>query len=163
MPGSTIPGKIIRFLEHANVAFAGTRDRDLVPHGHRVSGWIVGADGRTLTVLISQSSSAHLVESLLDNGQFSLTAEEYPSHEAYQFKGQYLRHRPVVGADVELVDRVRERFLKSLRLYYPPELELPILAFIREPELAVDFEVREIFVQTPGPGAGARLVPAEPA
>jgi hypothetical protein len=27
----------------------------------------------------------------------------------------------------------------------------------------VDFEVREIFVQTPGPGAGARLVPAEPA
>ena len=37
-----IPGKIVRFLEqHANLAFAGTRDRDRVPYGHRVSGWHV--------------------------------------------------------------------------------------------------------------------------
>jgi hypothetical protein len=32
-------------------------------------------------------------------------------------------------------------------------------AFILRPALAVEFEVREIFMQTPGPGAGTRLVP----
>jgi hypothetical protein len=32
-----------------------------------------------------------------------------------------------------------------------------------EPALAVEFDVREIYDQTPGPGAGRRLVPAEPA
>ena len=34
-------------------------------------------------------------------------------------------------------------------------------AFVQSPVLAVDVEVREIYVQTPGPGAGARLVPGE--
>ena len=80
-----IPGNTIRFLERANVSHAGTRNRDLVPHGHRVSAWSVGSDGRTLTVLIPEQGLAHLIESLEDNGQFSITIEEYPTHEAYQF------------------------------------------------------------------------------
>ena len=73
-----IPGKIVRFLERANVSHAGTRDRDLVPHGHRVSGWTVGADARTLTILVPETARPHLIESLEDNGQFSVTIEEYP-------------------------------------------------------------------------------------
>jgi hypothetical protein len=36
----------------------------------------------------------------------------------------------------------------------------PLLnAYIQPPGLAVEFEVHEVFVQTPGPGAGARLAP----
>jgi hypothetical protein len=158
-----LPGKILRFLDLANVAFAGTRDRHLVPHGHRVSGWIVGADARTLTALIPASSTPHLIESLLDNGEFAMTTEEFPAHETYQFKGRYLRHRGVLPEDVAIVDRIRERFYKSVRPFQPPELEDPIHAFVMEPALAVEFDVREIYDQTPGPGAGRRLVPAEPA
>src|SRR5688572_31832727 len=29
------------------------------------------------------------------NGQLALTVEDFPAHETYQFKGRYLRHRPV--------------------------------------------------------------------
>jgi hypothetical protein len=163
MSGPLIPGKIVRFLENANVAFAGTRDSRLVPHGHRVSGWLVGSDGRTITALIAEMSRPHLLEALLDNGQISMTTEQYPSHEAYQFKGRYLRHRPVGPADVEAVDRTRERFMRVARSFYPPEAEHAFQAFTPEPGIAIEFEVREIFVQTPGPGAGARLFPAEPA
>jgi hypothetical protein len=158
-----LPGRILRFLERANVAFAGTRDRRLVPHGHRVSGWTVSADGSTLTAFIPESSTPHLIESLLDNGEFAMTTEEFPAHEAYQFKGHYLRHRAVLPGDVEIVDRVRERFLRSVRPFYPPDFEDPIRAFILEPALAVEFDVREIYDQTPGPGAGRRLVPSEAA
>ena len=32
-------------------------------------------------------------------------------------------------------------------------------AFIARPSLAVEFEVLEIYLQTPGPGAGSRLIP----
>ena len=32
-------------------------------------------------------------------------------------------------------------------------------AFFSPPALAVDFEVHEIYLQTPGPGAGTRLIP----
>jgi hypothetical protein len=155
-----IPGKIAQFLEQrANVAFAGTRNRDLVPFGHRVSGWSIGADGRTMTVFVSEPSTAGLVESLQDNGRMAVTIEEFPSHETYQFKGRYVRHRPVQREDIDIADRVRVRFIKNMRTVFPAAPEDIVAAFISEPELAVEFEVSEIFVQTPGPGAGTRLVP----
>ena len=80
LPGSVmIPEKIVRFLEQrANVAFAGTRNRDLVPFGHRVSGWCIGADGRTMTAFIPEPFTAGLVESLQENGELALTVEEFP-------------------------------------------------------------------------------------
>jgi hypothetical protein len=37
--------------------------------------------------------------------------------------------------------------------------EVFLKAFILNAHLAVEFEVREVYLQTPGPGAGARLVP----
>jgi hypothetical protein len=155
-----IPGKIVRFLEHyANVGFAGTRTRDLVPNGHRVSGWQVGPDGRTLTALIAEQFTAQLIESLEDNGEFALTVEEFPSHETYQFKGRYRGHRPLRGEDHAIVERIRERFVKSIRHLDSGAPEHMLQAYIPKPSLAVDFDVREVFVQTPGPGAGTRLVP----
>ena len=156
----TIPGKIARFLEQqANVAFAGTRNRELVPLGHRVSGWSIGADGRTLTAFLPEPFTAGLVESLQDNGELAVTVEDFPTHETYQFKGRYLRHRPVQREDIDIVDRIRERFMKSLRRVYAAVPEGMAGAFVAKPGLAVEFAVFEIYVQTPGPGAGARLVP----
>jgi hypothetical protein len=155
-----IPGKIVRFLEqHAILAFAGTRDRDRVPYGHRVSGWHVGADARTLTALVAEQFTARLVESLEDNGEIALTVEEFPSHETYQFKGRYRRHRLLRDEDYAVVSRVRERFVKSMRHLYADAPEHMLQAFILKPSLAVEFDVREVYVQTPGPGAGTRLVP----
>jgi len=156
----TIPGRIVRFLEQsANVAFAGTRSRDLVPYGHRVSGWRVGADGRTLTALVAEHFTARLVDSLQDNGELALTVGEFLSNETYQFKGRYLRHRPLRDEDLEVVGRIREVFLKSIRQLYPDAPDHLLHASILQPALAVEFDVREIYLQTPGPGAGARLEP----
>jgi hypothetical protein len=155
-----IPGKLVRFLEqYATVAFAGIRDCDLVPFGHRVSGWRVGADQRTMTILVPDEFLERLVESLQHNGELAVTVEESGSHETYQFKGRYLHHRGVQDDDAEFVDRVRRRFVKSLRTMYPHAPEDVLNAFVSPPSLAVEFEVREIYLQTPGPGAGSRLVP----
>jgi hypothetical protein len=153
-----IPEKIARFLEQrANVAFAGTRNRDLVPFGHRVSGWCIGADGRSLTAFIPEP--AGLVESLQENGELALTVEAFPAHETYQFKGRYVSHRPAHRDDLAIVDRIRERFVKNMRTVFPVLPEGIAGAFTSKPALAVEFEVSEIYVQTPGPGAGARIVP----
>ena len=137
-----IPGKIARFLEQrANVAFAGTRNRDLVPFGHRVSGWRIGADGRTLTAFVPEPFTAGLVESLQENGELALTVEDFPAHETYQFKGRYLRHRPAQRDDIDIVDRIRERFMKNMRTVFPAVPEGIVGAFISKPALAVEFEV----------------------
>ena len=155
-----IPGKIIRFLEQdANVGFAGSRDRDLVPFGHRVSGWRLGVDHRTMTVLIPDEFLPRLVESLRENQELAVTIEAFPSHETYQFKGHYLSHRAVDDGDFEAADRVRRRWVRSLKMLYTDAPEDVLKGFVSRPSLAVDVEVLEIFLQTPGPGAGTRLVP----
>jgi hypothetical protein len=157
---TVIPGKIVRFLEQfANIAFAGTRDRDRVPYGHRVSGWRVSADARILTALVPEPFTVRLVESLEDNGEIALTVEESPSHETYQFKGRYRRHRQLQDDDYAVVGRIRDRFVKSMRHVFADAPEHSLQAFILHPSLAVEFEVREVYLQTPGPGAGTRLVP----
>src|SRR5690242_2449424 len=156
-----IPGKIVRFLEdRASSAFAGTRDANLVPRGHRVSGWRIGVGGRTVQVSIPEASVPHFVEAMEDNGRVTVTFEELGTHETYQLKGRYLNHRPAEAAEIDVANRLRERFEKSLRAMSPDHRVPELLgASIGLPRLVVEFEVHEVFLQTPGPGAGSRLAP----
>ena len=98
-------------------------------------------------------------DTLISARELALTVEDFPAHETYQFKGRYVRHRPMQRDDIDIVDRIRERFMKSMRTVFPVVPEGIVGAFISKPALAVEFEVSEIYVQTPGPGAGARIVP----
>src|SRR6188768_2688144 len=103
-----IPEKIARFLEErATAALAATRDEALVPAGHRVSGWIVSPDRRTMTIFVPDPFATRMVESLAANGQIAVTLEEFPSHETYQLKGRYRAHRPLEPGEHEHVNRTR--------------------------------------------------------
>lgn len=156
-----IPGKIASFLEQrANVASCGTRDKDLVPHAHRVSGWRVGPERETMELFVPEPFTEHLLASLQDNARIALTVEEFPSHETYQLKGNYIGHRPPGADDLAIHEQCRERFVRSLRSF----LNLPeevLRAFILKPDVVVSFKVEEIYLQTPGPGAGSRIVPRQ--
>jgi len=156
-----IPSKIIRFLEErANIGFAGTRDANLVPRGHRLAGWQIDQSGRTLTAFMPAASSPQLLEALRDNGRIAITFEEVGTHETYQVKGRYLSHRPVRPADIEVAGVSRERFARSLRSLYNDEPTAVLMAAsVPAPGLAVEVGVDEVFLQTPGPGAGARIAP----
>jgi hypothetical protein len=112
-----------------------------------------------MTVFFPDESLDRLLELLRHNGELAFTVEEFPSHETYQFKGHYLRHRELREDDAEIADRVRRRFVKSLRPLYADVPEDVLRSFVSPPSLAVEFEVHEIYLQTPGPGAGTRLIP----
>ena len=110
---AVIPAKIIRFLEErANLGFAGTRDGNLVPSGHRVAGWQIDQSraGRS-PPSCRHASAPQLLEALRDNGRIAITFEEVGTHETYQVKGRYLSHRPVRPADIEH----RRRIARALR------------------------------------------------
>jgi hypothetical protein len=156
-----IPPKIIKFLEqHANIGFAGLRDRDLMPFGSRICAWRVGADGSTLAVFLPAFAD-RLADALLDNGQIAITVEEFPMHETYQLKGRYRHHRPVRQDEIKIAKRTRERFATSVRSLVTDEGPINQLrASIPKPTVTVEIDVLEVFVQTPGPGAGARIYPA---
>ena len=88
-----------------------------------------------------------------------LTFEEIGTHETYQIKGRYLSHRPVSRAEIEVADLMRERFTKSVRSLYDEQTTVLLAASIPALTLAIEIGVNEVFVQTPGPGAGARIAP----
>lgn len=156
-----IPAKIIRFLEdRANLGFAGTRDAGLAPLGHRLSAWRVDVGGRTISTFMRPFWEARFLESLRDNGSIALTIGEIATHETYQIKGRYVNHRPVQPVEIEMADRLRERLARALLAHYQDERIVPFVrASIPTPTLVVAIEVHEVFVQTPGPGAGERIAP----
>ena len=155
-----VPGIIMDFLDRATVGAAGTRDKDMIPHQHRISGWRVEPDGCAMTCFVAESFSKHLISSLEDNGQFAVTIEEIGPHETYQFKGRYVSSHPCGEEDLALYRQVRDRFAKAVAAKFGAPEELSS-AFVIEPNVAVTFEIDEIFLQTPGPGAGRRLSPPE--
>jgi len=112
-----------------------------------------------VTALVARQFTDRLVESLQDNGQMALTVEEFPSHETYQLKGRYLRHRPLEPEDLHAIERIRVRLARSIKPIYPEAGDNLLRTFTLPPSVAVEFEVREIYLQTPGPGAGTRVVP----
>ena len=165
-----IPTEIVKFLEGATVAFGATRDDELVPQIHLVESWSVGEDRRTITCLFPENYSKRLLPSLENNGRFSLVAlgstcgpqASHPPnlsvdfHECYQFKGHFVGLRSAGEGDHPLVERTAERF-KALFQPMFGFSDTACAARFGKPALAVTFEVREIYDQTPGPGAGARI------
>jgi hypothetical protein len=156
-----IPGIILKFLQDRGaIAVSGTRDANRVPHVHYVSGFDVEPDQQTIRCSINQAYLDHLFSSLEDNGQFSLTVEQIGTNETYQFKGTYAGSGEPNDADFAAHQRMTERFAKAVSQLFGYSDE-DCRAFISPPSVVVRFTVREIFLQTPGPGAGHRIFPSE--
>jgi len=156
-----IPGMILKFLqERGSIAVSGTRDASLVPHVHYVSGWDVEADQQTIRCSINRAYLDNLFSSLENNGQFSLTVEQVGTHETYQFKGKYAGSSEPNDADFAAHRQMTERFAKAVSQLFGHSEE-DCRAHISWPSVVVRFKVREIFLQTPGPGAGHRVFPPE--
>jgi len=156
----TVPGVIVDFLERATIGAAGTRDADHVPHLHKLSGWRVEPEHRAMTCLIPEAFTGNLLRSLEDNGRLAVTIEEIGPHETYQFKGRYSGSRSCDEEDRHVHRRLRDRFGKVLSKMFGFD-EQACRDYVQEPSIAITFEVEEIFLQTPGPGAGRRLAPPE--
>lgn len=156
-----IPEKIVKFLEEdATIAVGGTRSKALIPNLHRVSGWRVGLDRQTISCSIPEAFCDGLLRSLNDNRQFALTVEQTGSHETYQFKGEYIDSRSPNEADLAAFEQARERFGKDMNQFFGIDDDAS-RAYTIKPGVVINFAVKEIFLQTPGPGAGRRLVPPE--
>jgi hypothetical protein len=96
--------------------------------------------------------------------RLALTIEHIGPHETYQFKGAFAGSRPVGPAERAASERCRERFVRDVlaidtRWNFTPA---GLARYHGGPALAVLLQVEEIYLQTPGPGAGRRIVPAEP-
>jgi hypothetical protein len=132
-----------------------TRDAGYVPNIAICTGIIVHEDRRRVTVLVPVASAAPCVRDLAENGLYALVFSRPTDHRSIQLKGSMLS---IAEADESYRPEL-DRYLAT----YGGELELIGIpaSIIRRlttwPCWAIELEVREIFEQTPGPGAGARI------
>jgi hypothetical protein len=164
MSGIAVPGMISTFLaERASVGFAAARDRALRPSLHWISSWILSEDRRRLRLGISKGFVDGLAEALAANGELAATFEHIGPHETYQFKGTAEGVLAAEGADRDAWERQRARFAETVLRFDRgiPATAEQLRSYISPPGAAVVLAVREVFLQTPGPGAGSRLAPGD--
>ena len=150
-----IPDKMVEFAHGPQLMFFGSRNAKLRPTATWAFGALADGEAGTLTVFIPEVEGAATFENLHDNGRASLTLADVATHEAYQFKGPHQGTRDCIDADYT----VQEIYLSKLTAYLEPFGYGGHIwnGFMLNPCKAVTFAVEDIFIQTPGPGAGEKI------
>jgi hypothetical protein len=152
-----IPDRVVEVVTGPSVLWIGTRDGELRPNHAYVTGAIVHEDRETITFFVTEKRARVILANVENNGRVALAAGQ-ASHEAYQLKGAYLTSRPATDDDYALQEAYRDKTWRALAQFWPEELVKPqFTGAVYRPSIAITFRVEEVFLQTPGPGAGSKL------
>lgn len=144
-----IPEDLVEFLESGVSILVGTRNAKNEPEPMRASGALVSKDREQLSLLFP-SHNTRSIANVEENGQVAVCFSRMLDNYAIQLKGHGAVVREGGGAE-----RYRAAYGEQLYMTgFPRSLTSRINVW---PAKVVTFTVRDIFVQTPGPGAGARL------
>jgi hypothetical protein len=153
-----IPDRVVEILHGPAFMQIGTRDEALRPAHTFAVGAVVHDDRRTVTVFVPVARSARVLRDLKENGRIALGIT-LASHEAYQLKGTYVSSRPTDDAERARQEAYRAALLVStLEAGYPEAIARPLTqGMAYTPGVAITFRAEEVYLQTPGPGAGTLL------
>ena len=153
-----IPDRVVEAFHGPAYIQIGSRDEALRPKHTMAVGAIVHPDRETVTVFVPTARSERVLRDLTRNGRIAVNAG-LASHEAYQLKGTYISSRPTDDTDRARQEVHRAALLQSaLEAGYPEALARSFcLGYAYVPGVAITFRAEEVFLQTPGPGAGTRL------
>jgi len=153
-----IPDRVVEVLHGPAFMQVGTRDEALRPAHTFAVGAVVHEDRQTVTVFVPTARSGRVLRDLTGNGRIALGVS-LASHEAYQLKGTYVSSRPTDDAERARQEAYRAALLAStLEAGYPEAIARPLTqGFAYTPGVAITFRAEEVFLQTPGPGAGTLL------
>jgi hypothetical protein len=153
-----ISDRVIEVLHGPAFMQIGTRDAALRPAHAFAVGAAVHDDRQTVTLFVPTARSERVLRDLTENGRIALGVS-LASHEAYQLKGTYISSRPTDTEDRARQEAYRAALLASvLEAGYPEAIARPLtLGFAYTPSVAITFRAEEVFLQTPGPGAGTLL------
>ncbi len=142
---------------HSGVAIGvGTRNDDLRPAFTRGFGPEVSADGRSMAFCVIAPPGSPARENIEGNGAIAVVFNPPTAGRALQLKGVVIEAREPKPGELGRAERHLEAFVaEAEQVGVPPELTR---RSFRRPDLfAVTFSIDEVFDQTPGQRAGARL------
>ena len=150
-----IPRKLVDFVHGPVVMFLGTRSAEFRPSFSWVFGAVADGEAETIRLLVPDIEGEQSFRDLADNGRVALTVAEGITHEAYQFKGRSVEVQPSAAEERAIQGIYKQKLATQ---FEPLGLGREVWDGLNvDPSTAVTFEVEEIFVQTPGPGAGEKV------
>jgi hypothetical protein len=147
--------ELAEFVEGGLSMLVGTRDAALRPKVERAVGAFVSADRQAITVYLNQALAAQSVANLHENGCVALTLSRPYDHRSLQIKGRMLSLREGTEEDRAMQERWLAGFVEHLYIVGLPRSVVRTLKVF--PSIAVTMRIDDLFVQTPGPGAGRRF------
>jgi hypothetical protein len=154
-PLSALPPELYALLEGPCVMYLATRNAALEPLSVLAFGLQSAGDDREVTVFLPASLSPMILANLRDNGQMAVTLVRPSDHRALQIKGVWLGERRTTDDDRAFLTRYKDVMLNEMGQVGVPRSVWNRIAWW--PSVALRMEVRDVFVQTPGPSAGRRV------
>lgn len=150
-----IPEDLVDYLESGVSLLVGTRSKDLRPEAARACGAQVAKDREHLSIFIPAKWQTRTYADIEDNGLVSVGFSRMLDHYSIQIKGDAATVRAATEAERIIPERYRAAYVEQLYMGGLPRSLTT--RFHVWPAKVVTFRVQDIFVQTPGPGAGAPL------
>ena len=135
---------------HFGVASKDKKTRHIDTLGVKVS-----SKDSLLTCYVINSESKEVLEYLRDSGRISFFVGMI-SHEAYNFKGQFILADPLTDEDLKISEDYRNKVIETISSIGIPN-EVAIEKYGKDPDVGITFKVDHVFVQTPGPDAGKEI------
>jgi hypothetical protein len=153
---ATINPELAEFLHSGLIMFLATRSADLSPSSVMAAGLRVDGPQRvTVFVALSVGTPAPVFGNLADNGEMAVTLSNVLDHRSIQLKGRRLADGPASEVDRAFQAQYMERLRPALMLVGMPRSMAARLVWW--PSRAIQMDVRDLFLQTPGMNAGRRL------
>lgn len=150
-----LPPELVDLLESGPSMLVATRDAERMPECTRAVGVRLHDDRARATLFLPRSVGARAAANLAIEPRLALTVSRPYDHRTYQIKGRTTAVRDATEEEREIVEGYRAALAVSLDVVGIPRRMTKRISMW--PAYAIDLEITDVFDQTPGPGAGARL------
>ena len=150
-----IPERTHEALKNCGIGHIGSANADLKTTHTETLGASLDNENNTVTCFVLSLLAEPILKNLREKGRVSFFFG-LPSHEAYQFKGQFLETREITEeelANTEKVLSVTKDMFDSVGI----PREAVERMFGTPPNLGITLRVEKVFIQTPGPEAGQEI------
>lgn len=149
-----IAAELVDALESGLTTMLATRDAHNVPTGTKVMGAKVATDRSGVTLYVPRAIAARALADLESDPRAAVTFSRVWDHWTIQLKGEAIA-REARESERTIVTSYQASYATALELAgIPRRIVLSVAAW---PAVALELRVTDLFLQTPGPGAGARL------
>lgn len=137
-----------------------SRDARRLPSVVRAQACRLDAGRQRLTLLLATRQSTQVLADIAATGAIAVVCSEPSSHRTLQLKGSDARVDLLQPGDAALVRAHADAFVEEIvPLGYRRELACTVHSVPGDELTAVTFTVTEVYDQTPGPRAGAKVTP----